>query len=117
MAKDKTKEATPAPRIVEAVGLATARPGLGLAIEAAMGAAIGELEAEAKKIWEDEGIAEVEKNRLIAELMSPKSQIARKMAARKRVKDAARAQDAIDAAAATAALDPPDPGARVQKDD
>lgn len=89
------------PRVVEAAGMASNRmhAGLGRKIEAAMNAVTGEIEKEVKAIWEDTNQPEEQRREKVAALMDVENIRARKIAARKRVKDEVAAAAAAQLAA------------------
>lgn len=109
------QKAAPAakPTIVAAVGSTSLGPGLGAEIEAAMSKAHLDAEVEAKKIWEDASLKIEDKRAQIAKIMHPDAIRARKLAARKAVKDNRRkladlaAKKATETAAAAAATKAP----------
>lgn len=99
------------PRVVEAAGMASNRmyAGLGQKIEAAMNAVTGEIEKEVKAVWEDASQPEEQRREKVAALMDVENIRARKIAARKRVKDEV-------AAAAAAELEKQAQAAAVKKE-
>ena len=91
--------------VASAVGTATATKKRGPGVQEAMDAVIEQVSAESEKIWRDPNLSHEDKNKKIAELNSDKAILARKMKARQDAKDAFRAeQDKNSAAAKVQAL-------------
>lgn len=91
----------PEPVIATATAVATSAGGnLGKRIEAAMSAVIGEIEAESNAIWRDAKLTAEQKKERIDAINAPAAVLARRLAARDKVKAEVAKENAAARAAA-----------------